>query len=211
MVSDDVSVLTAGDADPAGAGSTFPDPFALAARWLPEPDSGVTPLMTLSTIGLDGYPAARTVLLSRFDGRRVHFHTDRTSTKAAELTTTPRAAVTIVWPEQARQLVLTGDVTIVTDQEARLAYAARPQYLQVLAWLNDHDLAALGPDERRSRWSSFVDEHGDDELEPPPGWVGYAIEPVRIAFWSGATDAPSNRLLYERAGDGRWTVRRRAG
>ncbi|WP_175470113.1 pyridoxal 5'-phosphate synthase [Curtobacterium sp. MCBA15_001] len=210
-MSDDVPVLTAGAVDPADTGSTFPDPFALAARWLPEPDSGVTPLLTLSTIGLDGYPAARTVLLSRFDGRRVHFHTDRASTKAAELAATPRAAVTIVWPELARQLVLTGDVTTVTDQEARVAYAARTRYLQVLAWLNDHNLAARGPAERRARWAAFSDERGDDELEPPPGWVGYAIEPVRLAFWSGATDAPSTRLLYERVTDGRWTVRRRAG
>lgn len=206
-----MSVLTAGDVGPVGAGSSFPDPFALAARWLPEPDSGATPTMTLSTIGLDGYPAARTVLLSRFDGRRLHFHTDRASSKAAELAATPRAAVTILWPERSRQLVVTGDVTEVTGQEARLAYAARTRYLQVLAWLNDHDLAELGPGERRARWAAFAQSHGDDELEPPPGWVGYAIDPVRLAFWSGATDAPSNRLLYERGDDGCWTVRRRAG
>jgi pyridoxamine 5'-phosphate oxidase len=204
-------VVTEGDLDPVGTGSTLPDPFELAARWLPEPDSGTTPLMTLSTIGLDGYPAARTVLLSRFDGRRLHFHTDRASSKAAELAATPRAAVTILWPERSRQLVVTGDVTTVTGQEARLAYTARTRYLQVLAWLNHHDLAELGPGERRARWAAFTQSHGDDELEPPPGWVGYAIDPVRLAFWSGATDAPSNRLLYERAGDGRWTVRRRAG
>ncbi|QKS22227.1 pyridoxamine 5'-phosphate oxidase family protein, partial [Curtobacterium sp. Csp1] len=66
--------------------------------------------MTLSTVGLDGYPDARTVLLSRFDGERLHFHTDARSRKAAELAALARAAVTLVWPEVARQLVVVGDV-----------------------------------------------------------------------------------------------------
>ncbi|PCN47790.1 pyridoxine 5'-phosphate oxidase [Curtobacterium sp. 'Ferrero'] len=187
------------------------EPFATLAEWLPDPSSGDTPVMTLSTIGLDGYPAARTVLLSRFDGRRLHFHTDADSRKVAELTATPRATVTLLWPEAARQLVVTGDVTRVSGAEARTAYRDRSRYLQVLAWLNDHDLAALGADERRTRWADFEREHAGLPLEPPPGWAGFAIDPVRVSSWRGATDAPSNRVVHERRADGGWSVTSRAG
>ncbi len=74
------------------------DPLELAATWLPSTEDGPGPTMTLSTLGIDGYPSARTVLLSRFDGERLHFHTDSRSRKAAELAALPRAAVTLVWP-----------------------------------------------------------------------------------------------------------------
>ncbi|WP_146244275.1 pyridoxal 5'-phosphate synthase [Curtobacterium sp. MCBD17_032] len=160
--------------------------------------------MTLSTIGLDGYPSARTVLLSRFDGQRLHFHTDTRSRKAAELAAVPRATMTIVWPEAARQLVVTGDVTPVTGREARLAYSARTRYLQVLAWVNDADLAGATADVRRQRWAAFAAERGDGPLEPPATWGGFALTPLRMLFWQGATDGPSNRLAYERDADGTW-------
>ncbi|WIB68942.1 pyridoxamine 5'-phosphate oxidase family protein [Curtobacterium sp. MCBD17_035] len=205
----DGGVVVGGLAHGADADDDVPmDPLALAARWLPAPGSGVTPTMTLSTIGLDGYPAARTVLMSLFDGRRVHFHTDSRSRKAAEIAAVPRATVTLVWPELARQLVVTGDVERVTDREARDAYTARSRYLQVLAWLNDDDLAAVESDHRRTRWAAFDADRPD--LDPPTTWAGYAITPVRMVFWRGAADAPSNRLRYDRT-DAGWTVARAAG
>ncbi|PZF58399.1 pyridoxine 5'-phosphate oxidase [Curtobacterium sp. MCSS17_008] len=161
--------------------------------------------MTLSTVGLDGYPSARTVLLSRFDGERLHFHTDSRSRKAAELAALPRAAVTLVWPEAARQLVVVGDVVPVTAAEARAAYAARTRYLQVLAWVNDHEAAADTAARRRELWAAFEQERVDTDLEPPSTWAGYALTPRRMVFWRGATDAASNRLAYERRPDGAWS------
>ncbi|OEI67642.1 pyridoxamine 5'-phosphate oxidase family protein [Curtobacterium sp. ER1/6] len=179
------------------------DPLVLAAAWLPGVDAGPGPTMTLSTVGLDGYPSARTVLLSRFDGERLHFHTDSRSRKAAELAALPRAAVTMVWPEAARQLVVVGDVAPVTADEARAAYAARTRYLQVLAWVNDHEAAADTASRRRELWAAFERER--PELEPPNTWAGYALTPVRMAFWRGSTDAASNRAAYERRPDGSWS------
>lgn len=179
------------------------DPLVLAAAWLPATADGPGPTMTLSTVGLDGYPSARTVLLSRFDGTRLHFHTDGRSRKAAELAALPRAAVTLVWPEAARQLVVVGDVAPVTAAEARAAYAARTRYLQVLAWVNDHEAAADTADRRRELWAAF--ERDRPDLEPPDSWVGFALTPVRMLFWRGATDAASNRLAYERRPDGTWS------
>jgi len=186
------------------AAATPADPLELAAAWLPAAEDGPGPTMTLSTLGLDGYPSARTVLLSRFDGARLHFHTDSRSRKAAELAALPRAAVTLVWPEAARQLVVVGDVAPVTDAEARAAYAARTRYLQVLAWVNDHEAAADTHGRRRELWAAFERQRPGAGLEPPGTWTGYALTPVRMLFWRGATDAASNRLAYERHADGSW-------
>lgn len=195
----------------AASASSSSDPLVLAAAWLDGADAA-PPTMTLSTIGLDGYPSARTVLLSRFDGARFHFHTDTRSRKAAELAAVPRATVTLHQPEHARQLVVTGDVAVVTAEEARDAYAARSRYLQVLAWLNDHELAAEPDVRRRERWAAFERDRGAD-LEPPETWAGYAITPVRMLFWQGDAAGPSNRLAYSRdpGADGGWRLERLPG
>ena len=182
------------------------NPLVLAGAWLDGAEAA-PPTMTLSTIGLDGYPSARTVLLSRFDGQRFHFHTDTRSRKAAELTAVPRATVTLHQPERARQLVVTGDVVEVTADEAREAYAARSRYLQVLAWLNDHELAAEPDVRRRERWAAFERDRGA-ELEPPETWAGYAVTPVRMLFWQGDAEGPSNRQAFSRdpEADGGWRL-----
>lgn len=188
-----------------------PDPLDLAGAWLG--GTGAPPTMTLSTTGLDGYPSARTVLLSSFDGARFHFHTDSRSRKAAELAADPRATVTVHLAEHSRQLVVTGDVVTVTADEAREAYAARSRYLQVLAWLNDHELAAEPEDRRRARWAAFERER-DAVLEPPETWVGYALTPVRMLFWQGDAEGPSNRVAYVRdrgAGADGWRTERWPG
>jgi len=199
-------VTVSSGASVADSGASAPDdPLALASTWLPAAADGPGPTMTLSTVGLDGYPDARTVLLSLFDGERLHFHTDSRSRKAAELAALPRAAVTLHWPEDARQLVVVGDVAPVTAEEARLAYAARTRYLQVLAWVNDHAAAADTPDRRRSAWAAFERSRAGTDLEPPSTWAGFALTPVRMVFWRGASDAASNRVACERRADGSWS------
>jgi pyridoxamine 5'-phosphate oxidase len=192
-----------------GVDEEVKDPQALLGSWLARCDGTVTPLMTLSTIGLDGYPHSRHVLLSRHDEHgRIVFHTDSRSGKAAELTADPRASVAVVWPGLARQLVVTGDVAVQETTGQREAYAHRSRYLQLLAWLNDEEAAAATSAERRIGWAAFAAPR--TALEPPPTWVGYTLTPRWIAFWRGASDGPSNRVLCTLDGDG-WTVERRPG
>jgi pyridoxamine 5'-phosphate oxidase len=186
------------------------DPLTLLRDWLPSPDDPVKPLMTLATIGLDGYPDARNVLLSGFDGARLHFHTDAGSRKAAELAATPRATGVLVWPERARQVVVTGDVAPETPEQAAAVYPTRTRALQLLAWVNSDELAARPIAERRAVWAAFDAAHPEEPLAPPATWAGYTITPRRIVFWRGDPEGPSNRLMYTRAERG-WALARKAG
>lgn len=192
------------------------DPLDLLDRWLARTaavdgkgtDASNTPLMALATAGADGLPRVRHMLLSAYDRGRLHFHTDTRTAKVAELAANPQAAVTLVWPEIPRQLALSGDVVTETDAEQRAAYARRSRYLQLLAWLGDGELAARSQVERKRVWAEFDARHAD--LRPPPTWVGFVLVPRRISFWRGIPDAPSQRVVCERAGDG-WSVERLPG
>jgi pyridoxamine 5'-phosphate oxidase len=134
-----------GDGTPPG------DPLELARQWLPADTDPDRPRATLATTGLDGCPDARTVLLSAFDDTGFAFHTSATSRKVAELAAVPRAAMVLLWPEAARQLVVRGDVVPDAPGPAAAAWAARTAYLRQLAWLNTDELAALPVAERPAR------------------------------------------------------------
>ncbi|WP_158866284.1 pyridoxine/pyridoxamine 5'-phosphate oxidase [Leifsonia sp. AG29] len=182
-----------------------PEPLGLLGRWLPPSASELRPLMTVSTLGLDGFPDARNVLLSAYDGTSLSFHTDSRSRKARELAADPRVALTLVWPDAGRQVVVQGYAVQADAAASEAAFAERSRYLQLLAWANDAPTAALPRQARRERWERFGADHPDGALSAPPTWVGYRVTPIRVTFWRGDTDGPSNRIEYRRRGDG-WTV-----
>lgn len=187
-----------------------PDPVELLMRWLPEFSSVERPLMALSTMGLDGYPNTRHVLLSSYSPEGLTFHTDRRSAKAAELAASPRASVALAWPEIGRQLVVRGDVETTPAPESAEVYARRVRGLQLLAWLNDADLAVEPRATRRERWAEFGRAHPDGSLTPPADWAGYLLRPRSITFWRADTEGPSNRHQYDLVG-GSWRGRKLPG
>ncbi|CAA9291879.1 MAG: hypothetical protein AVDCRST_MAG48-586 [uncultured Friedmanniella sp.] len=181
------------------------DPHARARSWLPPDDDPARPLMTLATLGLDGCPAARTVLLSSVSDAGFRFHTDARSAKAAELAAHDRVALVLAFPDRAQQLVVQGRAAPEDALQSRAAFGRRSAYLRHLAWVNDADHARLPDDERRRAWSAAVAEAPDGPLDPPTTWVGYEVVPHRYVFWEGSPDAASHRTVFVRVGNG-WTV-----
>lgn len=183
--------------------SIHPDPIELMNAWIPPRDSELRPLAALATIGLDGIPTVRHVLISDADDSGLYFHTDARSRKAAEVDERPVAALSTAWPEIGRQLSIRGTVEPLTREESAAAYRLRSRYLQLLAWENTVELAQQPTDERRAQWAAFDAAH--PELDAPDAWQGYRIRPVTITFWRGDPVGPSNRHEYSLGEDG-WSA-----
>jgi pyridoxamine 5'-phosphate oxidase len=177
-----------------------PDPIALLNLWLPDAAAELRPLAALATIGPDGLPDVRHVLVSDRDEDGVLFHTGTTTRKAAELAARPVAAMTVAWPEIGRQLSLRGDVEQLSPDDAAATFGRRSRYLQLLAWANTPEVALLPLAERRARWAAFDAAH--PVLDAPAEWTGYRIRPREITFWRGDPDGPSNRHRYTRTPSG---------
>lgn len=173
------------------------DPMGLLADWIPA--AGPPPLMALATVGRDGGPDVRHVLLTECDRTAIYFHTDARSTKVAQLQRVSRAAVSVAWPQAGRQVSIRGGVEVAAADEQRRAYRNRPRYLQLLAWLNDPTSAALPVADRRARWAAFDAAHPD--LDLPADWIGFALHPTEIDFWRGDPDGPSQRTRFTRTDD----------
>lgn len=199
--------MTRFDTDAVQGDTPADDPAALAASWLPGPDQ--EPMrMILSTIDADGFPRSRTLLLSEFDGERFYFHTDARSHKVADLTADPRVALTVLWPDFSRQLVVQGTALPASEAELADAFRRRSPYLKQLAWLNTFEYARLPLADREAAWAEFRDANA--EPAQPADWVGYGVLPHRLLFWVANPAAASRRAEYVRTASG-WERRHLPG
>lgn len=166
--------------------------------------------MVVATVGDDGAPSSRTVLLKDVDEHGLVFFTSYESRKGRELAREPRAACLLVWPGLARQIRVNGTAARVSDTESDRYFATRERGARIEAWASRQ--SATIPD-RRSLEASFREcerKFGEGEVPRPPNWGGYRVSLETVEFWQGRPDRMHDRLLYERGADGRWQVSRLA-
>jgi pyridoxamine 5'-phosphate oxidase len=188
------------------------DPIAQFDQWfaeareveLHEPNA-----MTLSTLGLDGCPASRTVLMKFYNEDGFVFYTNYSSAKAKEIAAMPKAALLFPWLPLERQVRIEGSVEKVSAAESLKYFASRPRDSQIGAWVSDQssviDSRALLLNKMAELKAKF--KGGDVPL--PSFWGGYRVKPDRIEFWQGGKGRVHDRFLYARE-KGAWKIDRLA-
>ena len=186
------------------------EPVVLFRRWYEDAERAGIHLpnaMALATAAADGRPSIRHVLLREIDDRGFVFYTNHGSRKGAELAENPRAALSIYWREQDRQISVTGEVSRVSDEESDAYFATRPRDARLGAWASRQSTEIASRDELMERFAAFDARYPGDQVPRPPFWGGYRIDPITVEFWQGRQHRLHDRFQYERAGDG-WTIRR---
>lgn len=187
------------------------NPLELFQGWLadavahqhPEPNA-----CTLATLGLDGSPNARTVLLKGIDARGLSFFTNYESNKAQELAAHPRAAMCFAWVTRQRQAIVRGTVTKLPRADAESYFAVRPYGHGIGAWASKQ--SSVIPDRAwlEARADELKQKYPEGTPVPcPDNWGGYALLPDVIEFWQGRPSRLHDRLRY-RLVDGAWVRER---
>jgi pyridoxamine 5'-phosphate oxidase len=187
-------------------------PLQQFERWLQEAITSEVPeptAMTLATVGADGRPSTRVVLLKGCDASGFVFYTNYRSRKAGELAANPQAALQFFWPELERVVRVEGRVGQTSEAESDAYFRTRPLDSRIGAWASPQSQVIASRvvlvTEAARYGAKFL-------LDPPrpPHWGGYRLVPDTFEFWQGRRSRLHDRLRYTLQSDGAWLRERLA-
>ena len=160
---------------------------------------------TVATVGADGRPSARVVLLKGYDASGFVFYTNTLSRKGRELSANPHVAMCLFWDPLMEQVRVEGRVFPVTDAEADAYWNSRHPGSQIGAWASDQSRRLESRETLEARVAVFAERFGDGPVPRPSHWSGYRVAPTRIEFWRSLPNRLHERTCYSLEGD-EWRV-----
>jgi pyridoxamine 5'-phosphate oxidase len=185
------------------------NPFVLFDRWFAEAqaDEPNDPnAMALASVGADGQPSLRMVLLKDHGPDGFVFYTNHHSRKGGELLAQPRSALLFHWKSLRRQIRIEGPVSRVSDAEADAYFATRARESQLGAWASDQSRPLADRAAFDARFTEIEAHFDGDEVLRPPHWSGFRVTPGRFEFWQDRDFRLHERTLYTPDNRGGWTT-----
>lgn len=171
---------------------------------VPEPNA-----MTLATVGPEGRPSTRIVLIKDIDERGLVWYTNYESRKGRELAAHPFAALQFHWVEMERVVRIEGRVEQVDAAQSDAYFRSRPLDSRLGAWASPQSQVISSRAVLVANAAKAAAQHGLNP-ERPPHWGGYRLLPERWEFWQGRKSRLHDRLSYKLQADGSWLRERLA-
>lgn len=191
--------------------STHPmEQFAIWYKEIEE-DGGVKEpnAMTLATLGEDGFPKSRIVLLKEYDQEGFVFYTNYESEKGVSMAKHAKIGLSFFWPSMERQIVIKGEVRKVTPERSDRYFNARPKDSQLGALVSDQSTVIENRQVLEDKMTALKAKYEHEDITRPSHWGGYIITPVSVEFWQGRPSRLHDRVRY-RLEDQQWIKERLA-
>ena len=182
------------------------DPIAQFARWFDEAlkaQANEANAMSLATVGADGRPTSRIVLIKQFDKRGFTWYTNYSSQKGEQLAANPNAALLFFWSELERQVRIEGQVEKTSDADSEQYFHSRPLSSRLAAIASAQSAPIASRTALDASYAAVAASSGEQPRRPPH-WGGYRLVPTRIEFWQGRQSRFHDRIVFVLQADGSW-------
>ena len=188
------------------------NPFTQFEKWLNDAlNSQVNEptAMSVSTLGSDGFPQSRIVLLKDYNENGLTFFTNYNSEKGKALQRNAAIGLHFFWPELERQIRISGYAKKTSEEVSDFYFSSRPLLSRLSALVSNQSDKIPSRKFLEDKLNQLKNSLISESPKRPSHWGGFILEPVRFEFWQGRENRLHDRLLFEKA-DNKWVISRLA-